>query len=97
MLARGGGDLLLMSTPFGQQGFFYNAWANGGERWQRFQVKATECERITKAFLEEEKEEQGDLWFRQEYMCEFHSTTNAMFTRELIEAAISGGFEPIHV
>jgi hypothetical protein len=97
MLAHGQGDLWLMSTPFGQQGFFYDTWANGGARWQRFQVKATECSRIPEEFLEEERESQGDLWFRQEYLCEFHSTTNAVFTRQLIETAISEGFEPVTI
>ena len=46
MLAVGGGDLWLMSTPAGKRGFFYEEWANGGERWERVSVKAEECERI---------------------------------------------------
>ena len=35
MLAVGDGDLWLMSTPNGKRGFFYEEWANGGERWTR--------------------------------------------------------------
>ena len=59
-----------MSTPFGKQGFFYQAWA-GNEEWERVTVPATECPRIQKKFLAEEKQEMGERWFRQEYCCEF--------------------------
>ena len=35
MLAVSDGDLWLMSTPRGQQGFFYEAWEHGGAEWFR--------------------------------------------------------------
>ena len=35
MLAVSDGTLWLMSTPFGKRGFFYEAWANGGDTWER--------------------------------------------------------------
>ncbi|MBK9168568.1 MAG: hypothetical protein IPM24_14015 [Bryobacterales bacterium] len=47
--------LCAVSTPHGQQGFFYEAWTNGGTLWQRFHVPATECPRLSPAFLAEEK------------------------------------------
>ena len=34
-------------------------------------MPATECPRIPKEFLEEERGQLGGLWFRQEYLCEF--------------------------
>src|SRR5437899_335072 len=46
MLAVGNGDLRLMSTPAGKRGFFYEEWANGGDRWERVSVPASECGRI---------------------------------------------------
>jgi hypothetical protein len=60
-----------MSTPCGKRGFFYDAWAHGGERWTRMAVKATECDRIPADFLDDERAELGSAWFRQEYLCEF--------------------------
>lgn len=68
MTAVSGGDMLLMSTPFGQRGFFYDAWISSNEEWERISVPATECPRIPKAFLEEERTAMGDWWFRQEYL-----------------------------
>src|SRR5437588_676012 len=44
-LAVGGGDLWLMSTPFGKRGFFHEEWSREG-RWAKFKVPATECPRI---------------------------------------------------
>ena len=60
MLATTNGALWLLSTPYGKQGFFYNEWAHGGDRWQRIAVPATECPRISPAFLAEEREVLGD-------------------------------------
>ena len=66
MLAVGDGDLWLMSTPRGRQGFFYDCWEHGGEEWMRVTVPATECARISAAFLEEERAAMGPIWFEQE-------------------------------
>jgi len=88
MLAVGNGDLWLMSTPWGQRGFFYETWRNGDPAWMRVSVKATECERISAAFLEEERGEMTGDWFAQEYMCEFTGSDDAVFERALIDAAM---------
>lgn len=95
MLAVGQGDLWLLSTPYGKRGFFYQEWAFGGERWTRFRVPATECPRIPADFLEEERESSGDLYFSQEYMCEFHATDDALFHDELVRNALCSGIEPL--
>ena len=44
-----------MSTPNGKRGFFWEAWANGGAEWTKVKAPATECARISKKFLEDEK------------------------------------------
>lgn len=88
MLAVANGDLWLLSTPFGKQGFFYEKWAFGGAEWSRFQVKATECARIAESFLEEERGELGNAYFQQEYMCEFVDNGGQLFARDLVEGAL---------
>ena len=55
MLAVSNGRLILMSTPFGKRGHFFDAWEHGGETWQRFKITAYECPRISPEFLAEEK------------------------------------------
>ncbi len=86
MLAVSGGRLIALSTPFGTRGWWYEAWRSA-EPWERFEVPATECPRISPAFLEEERRTLGDWWFRQEYLCEFLDAQTQAFRREDIERA----------
>ena len=95
MLAVGLGDLMCMSTPFGKRGFFYEEWANGGAAWTRVLVPASECPRISTEFLVAERASLGDMWFRQEYCCEFVDTQDQLFSHELIEGALDKDLAPI--
>jgi hypothetical protein len=95
MLAVGGGDLWLMSTPYGKRGFFYDTWADGGEEWLRVTVKGPECERIAGSFLEEEKRAMGMQWYEQEYLCAFVDSAANMFGRDLVMGAMSEDVEPL--
>jgi hypothetical protein len=95
MLAVGEGDLWMMSTPYGKRGFFYEAWEYGGDRWQRWSVPATQCPRIPAEFLEEERDEMGAVWFRQEYLCDFVDSGAGVFDRDWIEAALDDSLEPL--
>ena len=84
MLAVGGGALWLMSTPFGRRGFFYEAWTGGSGDWLRIKATGPECERIPRSFLDEERKEIGDRWFRQEYLCEFVASEGMLFDMDLV-------------
>jgi hypothetical protein len=97
MLAVGNGDLLMMSTPNGKRGFFHHEWAYGGDRWQRIEVRATECPRIPADFLQEERETLGDSYFRQEYLCEFNEIEGALFTEEMIQRAFRHDVKPLDI
>jgi hypothetical protein len=95
MLAVSGGRLILMSTPFGKRGHFFEEWANGGSSWQRVECKALSCPRIPQQFLEEERASLGEWWFRQEYLCEFVQTLDNVFSYDLIMSAISADVKPL--
>ena len=89
------GDLGLVSTPCGKRGFFWEEWSNGGAEWERFEVKATDCARISAKFLEDEKRTMGERWFGQEYLCEFTDVSNPLFDRDLIERAFTDQVRPL--
>ena len=95
MLAVSGGRLILMSTPFGKRGHFFEAWQDGGAEWERIEIPATRCGRIAPAFLEEERRQMGDWWFRQEYLCEFVATSDQVFAYDLVMGALSDGVAPL--
>ena len=86
MLAVSGGRLVALSTPFGTRGWWYDAWRSE-ERWERYEVPAAECPRISREFLEEERRSMGEWWFAQEYDCEFLDAETQPFGREDIERA----------
>lgn len=79
MLAVSKGRLILLSTPFGKRGFFYDSWANGGDDFQRIEVPATMIRRIDPAFLEAERRAMGESAYRQEYCCSFESVEGLVY------------------
>lgn len=94
MLAVSRGRLIALSTPFGQRGWFFEAWRSD-EVWERIRVTANECPRIQTEFLEEERKALGERWFRQEFMCSFEDTIDAVFLAADIEAALSNDIQPL--
>jgi hypothetical protein len=96
MLAVSGGRLLMLSTPFGKRGVFYEEWTSEvGSAWERFAVTAEECPRIPSEFLEEERRTLGPWWFAQEYECRFMDTVDQVFATEVIAKAITDEVAPL--
>jgi hypothetical protein len=114
--------LIIVSTPFGKQGFFYRAWASEKSTWTKILVTVPfKLERTaeglkvvstdipeeeyqaywaerginafysphhTQAFLQEELDEMGEWWWRQEYGVEFLDSQENLFDSEDIRAAV---------
>lgn len=95
MLAIGGGGLILMSTPFGKRGHFYQEWMEGGDQWQRVLVPATDVPRISADFLVQERASLGEWWYSQEYLCEFRDSIDSLFGHEMISAAMDAEVAPL--
>ncbi|HEU4700687.1 MAG TPA: phage terminase large subunit [Gemmatimonadales bacterium] len=95
MLAVSQGGVFLLSTPFGQRGFFHHEWTEGGPAWHRAKVTAHECPRISPAWLEEQRRSLPPLRFRSEYLCEFVGTEDDVFSYDEIMAAITPEVRPL--
>jgi hypothetical protein len=95
MLAISGGKIVLLSTPRGKRGFFFDVWTNGGSGWNRTLITANQCPRIAPEWLEREKMAMPSFWFRQEFLCEFVETSDSVFNFSDIHAAISDEVEPL--
>jgi hypothetical protein len=78
MLAVSGGSLMMLSTPYGKRGVFFEEWTQG-EGWERYEVPARECPRISASFLEEERRALPARVYRQEYECSFEDTEDQVF------------------
>lgn len=88
MLAVSSGRLMLLSTPFGTRGFFYEEWKRRSA-WDYYEVPATACPRISPEFLEQMREKMGEWWFNQEFLCQFMDAETAAFRAADIERIIS--------
>jgi Helicase len=96
MLATSGGQLILISTPNGRQGYFFETWERG-EGWERFRITAQQCARISADYLEQERRELGPMLFSQEYLCEFIDAETSAFSSEMLELALADDFERLMV
>lgn len=93
MLAVSNGRLILMSTPFGKRGHFFKVWTEGGPQWERYEVAAEKCPRISAEFLDEERRE--NPWFEQEYHCAFMETEDQLFSYDNIIDSFVSDIKPL--
>ena len=94
MLAVSSGRLMMLTTPYGKRGVFFEEWS-GGEGWERYEVRAEECERIPETFLEEERRALPAWIYRQEYECSFEDTEDQLFGYELVQSSITNEVTPL--
>jgi hypothetical protein len=80
--------MIALSTPFVHQGWFWEAWSKGRswpdhpKGWYKRAITADLCSRITREFLEDERERKTAEDFMQEYYCKFTDPEGAYFTQK---------------
>lgn len=94
MLAVRNGRYVLMSTPFGKRGHFWDVW-NEGTGWAKVRVPATEVPRITPEFLKEERRSMPGWWFDQEYLCQFKEDADSVVRYDDVMGALSDDISPL--
>lgn len=97
MLGISHGRLIALSTPWGKQGWWYERWNSGGDRWERYEVPVTTPEiagRVDPEILVE-AQARGRWWYGQEYLCQFGEREDAVFSFEHIQQAIRADLAPI--
>jgi hypothetical protein len=85
MLAVSSGAVWILSTPNGKRGYFYKAFTSSD--WVKLKVKASECGRISGAFLKNQLKKLGARMFAQEYECEFVELDRGVFDAESVDGA----------
>jgi Terminase large subunit, T4likevirus-type, N-terminal len=86
------GEQVLLSTPRGKRGFFWEIW-QAGDHWQRVMVRSDEVDRIHPEDLEVFRAAMPEEFFRQEFHCEFLEASGSLFSHDDIEQAIALGEE----
>lgn len=92
MLAVSNGRMVLLSTPYGRRGFFFEVW-DRGEDWQKILITAEQCPRISADFLKRERASMPAWFWKQEYGCSFEESQAAVFDWGAIEEAAKGKVE----
>lgn len=95
MLIINDGTFVAMSTPFGKRGHFFEEWSAGGAEWKKIEITADMCPRITEEQLEAQRRSLGDMFFRQEFCCEFVDTEDQTFKYDLIQRAFDENVQPL--
>jgi Terminase large subunit, T4likevirus-type, N-terminal len=99
------GEQVLLSTPRGRRGFFWEIWhgappqpvaeanLNRGEDsdWLRIMVRSDEVGRIREEDLEVFRHTMPEQFFRQEFFCEWLETEGSLFSYDDIQAALAAG------
>jgi len=94
MVAASGGQVILLSSPAGKTGFFWNIWDKGKD-WERYKVRADECPRIPQTFLDDEKATIPDHVYRREYEAEFTEGLNSLVSYEDLKASMENDVKSI--
>lgn len=94
------GEQVLLSTPRGKRGFFWEIWQGGvpGQNsdaapndWLRVMVRSDEVGRIREEDLEVVRHTMPEQFFRQEFYCEWLDTEGSLFSCDDIEIALAAG------
>src|SRR3990167_2052284 len=81
------GFIILLSTPFGKGGYFFNSFND--DDFRSFHISSEKCERIPKEFLLKEKQRLSKQEYAQEYLGEFIDDFRQYFSTELIKQCMT--------
>ncbi|KPV62526.1 MAG: Terminase-like family protein [Candidatus Bathyarchaeota archaeon BA2] len=91
MLATTNGSLILLSTPWGKDHFFYRAFVDPD--FSVYRVKSSECPLISEKFLKKQREFMTTETYRMEYEAEFVEAATSYFPQDLIRSCIDPELE----
>ncbi len=87
MLAASNGRLILLSTPFGKRGFFWQAWSGEAGVFEKYSARADQCSRISKEYLLGEAKALGFFLYSQEFENAWIDAESQLISSDLILAA----------
>ena len=80
--------LLLLSTAWAKDGFFWRIWSEGNSRdWIKIEAKVDQCRHIAPEELERERRAMPASVFAREYMNQFDALESRFFSADAIAAA----------
>ena len=87
MLMASSGDVVILSTPCGRTGYFYEQFTDPHGKWEKVVAKASDCPRFDPEMLADVARDLGPIMARQELFCEFVSDGQSVFGADSIDKA----------
>lgn len=90
----------LLSTPYGQRGFFYREWtANetglGRQDWVRYRMTWRDCPRISPQDVDDYRRSHDENWIKQELETEFLGEGHCYFDLEAMQGCVDHEMENV--
>ena len=93
MLSVSNGTLMLLSTPNGQSGYFYDKWHQPGGPWTRIFGTLADCPRISEEAIKKLRESMSEETFQQEFDCRFIAAGGQYISVETFRKCLRDDFE----
>jgi hypothetical protein len=93
MLTVSGGTIILLSTPNGQTGYFYDQWHASNSPWARIFGTIEDCPRVDKQAIEDMKRTMAKADFQQEFECKFVAASGQFISLETVRKCLRNDFE----
>ena len=93
MMTVSGGTILLISTPNGQTGYFYDQWHNDSGPWARHQMNLQDCPRVDRAAIDAMRQTMSREQFDQEFLCKFVASGTQFISTEVYRKCLRDDFE----
>ena len=86
MLAATDGTMIMISTPYDKMHYFFKAFTS--PHWSKYRFKTSENPRVSKDFLDQQREEVGELKYMQEYEAAFVDDDQTYFPMALLRSSM---------
>ncbi len=94
MLTVSNGTLMLLSTPNGQLGYFYEQWHLPDSPWTKIFGTLEDCPRVNKEAIEGMRKSMAKADFEQEFECKFVASSGQFISVETFRKCLRDDFEP---
>jgi hypothetical protein len=85
MVSANAGRLVLLSTPHGRRGRFWEWWEESDGSWEKINARAADCVRISPASLQEQRATLGERVYMQEFENVFLDSDDSVFSHDSIQ------------
>ena len=93
MLTVSNGTLMLLSTPNGQTGYFYEKWHQQNSPWTNIFGTLADCPRVSDAAIRKLRESMSEEAFQQEFECKFIAAGGQFISLETFRKCLRDDFE----